>query len=149
LLTRKESFLLINSKPYPTASNASNIEITATLPNPSLILCRSGNSSVSSEVRQSLGRSPHTQQPAMPVRCKAAPPASARRITAAAGTKLAGAPSAGTVIPSLSSPPKGLYNPKAFITHAAWLDHAYVHCPIFPAFRHRNISVMLFFLISR
>ena len=37
----------------------------------------------------------------------------------------------------ISSPPcsslrKGLYNPKAFIVHAAWLDQAFAHCPIFP-----------------
>ncbi len=25
-----------------------------------------------------------------------------------------------------------LYDPKAFITHAAWLDQAFAHCPIFP-----------------
>ena len=24
-----------------------------------------------------------------------------------------------------------LYDPKAFITHAAWLDQAFAHCPIF------------------
>src|SRR5262249_60926631 len=34
--------------------------------------------------------------------------------------------------PSFSSPPKGLYNPRAFIIHAAWLDQACAHCPIFP-----------------
>ncbi len=27
---------------------------------------------------------------------------------------------------------KEFYNPKAFITHAAWLDQAFAHCPIFP-----------------
>ncbi len=26
---------------------------------------------------------------------------------------------------------KVLYNPKAFITHAAWLDQGFPHCPIF------------------
>ena len=30
-----------------------------------------------------------------------------------------------------SSPLKELYNPKAFITHAAWLGQAFAHCPIF------------------
>ena len=25
-----------------------------------------------------------------------------------------------------------LYNPKAFFTHAVWLDQACAHCPIFP-----------------
>ncbi len=32
---------------------------------------------------------------------------------------------------SLSSHPKELYNPKAFFTHAAWLDQGCPHCPIF------------------
>jgi hypothetical protein len=32
---------------------------------------------------------------------------------------------------SLSSHPKELYNPKAFVTHAAWLDQGCPHCPIF------------------
>jgi hypothetical protein len=50
------------------------------------------------------------------------------RITAAAGTNLAGASSDGTVI---IFDLKELYNPKAFITHAAWLDQAFAHCPIF------------------
>ena len=38
---------------------------------------------------------------------------------------------------NFSSLPKVLYNPKAVITHAAWLDQAFAHCPIFPtaAFR--------------
>ncbi len=31
-----------------------------------------------------------------------------------------------------SSPRKALYNPKAFIAHAALLDQAFAHCPIFP-----------------
>ena len=35
-------------------------------------------------------------------------------------------------VPSLcSSFPTVLYDPKAFITHAAWLDQAFAHCPIF------------------
>ncbi len=38
---------------------------------------------------------------------------------------------------SISSPGhsplrKEVYNPKAFIPHAAWLDQAFAHCPIFP-----------------
>ncbi len=41
-------------------------------------------------------------------------------------------------LPSLSSPPKELYNPKAFITHAAWLDQAFAHCPIFPTAASRR-----------
>ena len=40
---------------------------------------------------------------------------------------------AGTIsCPGCSSPRKEFYNPKAFITHAAWLDQAFAHCPIFP-----------------
>ncbi len=33
---------------------------------------------------------------------------------------------------------KELYNPKAFITHAAWLDQAFTHCPIFPTAASRR-----------
>ncbi len=35
------------------------------------------------------------------------------------------------MLPSLSSHLKELYNPKAFFTHAAWLDQGFPHCPIF------------------
>ncbi len=38
----------------------------------------------------------------------------------------------GISYPACSSLGKGLYNPKAFIVHAAWLDQAFAHCPIFP-----------------
>ena len=41
-------------------------------------------------------------------------------------------------VPSLSSPPKELYNPKAFFTHAASLDQAFAHCPIFPTAASRR-----------
>ncbi len=34
--------------------------------------------------------------------------------------------------PGCSSLRKEFYDPKAFITHAAWLDQACAHCPIFP-----------------
>ncbi len=61
--------------------------------------------------------------------------ASPLRITAAAGTKLAGTYSPGTVI---IVPGKKLYNPKAFITPAAWLDQACAHCPIFPTAASRR-----------
>ena len=37
-----------------------------------------------------------------------------------------------------SSLPTGLYNPKAFITHAAWLGQAFAHCPIFPTAASRR-----------
>ena len=32
----------------------------------------------------------------------------------------------------------GLYNPKAFIIHAAWLDQGCPHCPIFPTAASRR-----------
>ena len=31
-----------------------------------------------------------------------------------------------------------LYNPKAFFTHAVWLDQAFAHCPIFPTAASRR-----------
>ncbi len=37
-----------------------------------------------------------------------------------------------------SSQPKGLYNPQAFFTHAASLDQAFAHCPIFPTAASRR-----------
>ncbi len=39
---------------------------------------------------------------------------------------------------SFSSPLKGLYNTKAFFTHAALLDQAFAHCPIFPTAASRR-----------
>ena len=33
---------------------------------------------------------------------------------------------------------KVLYNPKTFFTHAAWLDQAFAHCPIFPTAASRR-----------
>jgi hypothetical protein len=59
------------------------------------------------------------------------------RITAAAGTELAGASFDGTVNPGnysrpgLSSHPTELYDPKAFITHAALLRQGCPHCARF------------------
>ena len=56
------------------------------------------------------------------------------RITAAAGTELAGASSWGTVnardyLPRTHSfPTKGVYDPKAFILHAASLGQGFPHC---------------------
>jgi len=35
------------------------------------------------------------------------------------------------MVPSLSSHLKELYNPKAFVTHAAWLRQSFLHCAIF------------------
>ncbi len=41
-----------------------------------------------------------------------------------------------TVTPS--SPRTGLYNPKAFVTHAAWLRQASAHCAKFPTAASRR-----------
>ena len=40
--------------------------------------------------------------------------------------------------PSFLSLPKGLYNPKAFFTHAASLDQGCPHCPRFPTAASRR-----------
>ena len=59
------------------------------------------------------------------------------RITAAAGTDLAGASLLGTVgpggyyPPSLSPPAKAVYDPKIFILHAASHDQSFLHCRCF------------------
>ena len=46
---------------------------------------------------------------------------------------------------------KELYNPRAFITHAAWLDQACAHCPIFPTAASRRslgrVSVPVWLII--
>ena len=79
------------------------------------------------------------------------------RITAAAGTKLAGAYFHGTVkslaySPKLpSSRAKGLYDPRAFFTHAALLHQTFVHCAIFPTAASRRsldrVSVPVWLII--
>ncbi len=56
------------------------------------------------------------------------------------------------IVPSaVSSPPTVLYDPKAFITHAAWLDQACAHCPIFPTAASRRslgrVSVPVWLII--
>ena len=51
------------------------------------------------------------------------------RITAAAGTELAGASFEGTV---------EVYDPKTFIPHAASLRQAFAHCAIFPTAASRR-----------
>src|SRR5690242_16233695 len=66
------------------------------------------------------------------------------RITAAAGTELAGASFEGTVTPwdcssqGHSFLPTGLYDPKAFITHTALLRQAFAHCARFPTAASRR-----------
>ncbi len=48
-------------------------------------------------------------------------------------------PSSGTILVYLYSfLLTELYNPKAFITHAALLDQAFAHCPIFPTAASRR-----------
>jgi hypothetical protein len=46
---------------------------------------------------------------------------------------------------------KEFYNPKAFFTHAAWLDQACAHCPIFPTAASRRslgrVSVPVWLII--
>jgi hypothetical protein len=79
------------------------------------------------------------------------------RITAAAGTKLAGASFGGTVSTlgyspkAFSSRPTELYNPKAFFTHAAWLRQTFVHCARFPTAASRRsldrVSVPVWLII--
>ena len=66
------------------------------------------------------------------------------RLTAAAGTELAGASFRGTVTAQLYSHwarsflLTRLYDPKAFITHAASLGQGCPHCPIFPTAASRR-----------
>ncbi len=79
------------------------------------------------------------------------------RITAAAGTELAGASFGGTVrLPSYSSGnrsslPTEVYDPRAFIPHAALLGQAFAHCPKFPTAASRRsldrVSVPVWLII--
>ena len=52
---------------------------------------------------------------------------------------------------AVSSPLKVLYNPQAFFTHAALLDQACAHCPIFPTAASRRslgrVSVPVWLII--
>ncbi len=60
-------------------------------------------------------------------------------------------PSEVAITPPYSSLPTELYNPKAFITHAALLDQAFAHCPIFPTAASRRslgrVSVPVWLII--
>ena len=66
------------------------------------------------------------------------------RITAAAGTELAGASFEGTVTArwywhlTLSSLLTEVYDPKTFFPHAASLRQAFAHCAIFPTAASRR-----------
>ncbi len=42
------------------------------------------------------------------------------------------------LIPAIHFRLKELYNPKAFFTHAAWLDQGCPHCPKFPTAASRR-----------
>ncbi len=57
----------------------------------------------------------------------------------------------GIVPTAYSSPSTVLYDPKAFFTHAAWLDQACAHCPIFPTAASRRslgrVSVPVWLII--
>ncbi len=71
------------------------------------------------------------------------------RLTAAAGAELAEAYSSGTV--STSSLRKEVYNPKAFLPHAALLRQAFAHCGKFPTAASRRslgrVSVPVWLII--
>ncbi len=79
------------------------------------------------------------------------------RITAAAGTELAGASCGSTVnlrgyySPHISFSLTELYDPKTFITHAALLRQAFAHCAIFPTAASRRslgrVSVPVWLII--
>ena len=79
------------------------------------------------------------------------------RITAAAGTELAGASSRGTVrhrpysSPYVSSLLTVVYDPKAFFPHAASLRQGFPHCAIFPTAASRRslgrVSVPVWLII--
>ena len=79
------------------------------------------------------------------------------RITAAAGTELAGASFEGTVKFQAylkwnpSSLPTEVYDPRAFILHAALLGQAFAHCPKFPTAASRRslgrVSVPVWLII--
>ena len=79
------------------------------------------------------------------------------RITAAAGTELAGTSFGGTVKTTIyltaarSSLPTEVYDPRAFIPHAALLGQAFAHCPRFPTAASRRsldrVSVPVWLII--
>ncbi len=77
----------------------------------------------------------HKQPPTHPLRPVNPNNACHLCITAAAGTELAVASSSGTITPRGYYPRgrfsrvTGVYNPKAFILHAASLDQGFPHCP--------------------
>ena len=54
-------------------------------------------------------------------------------------------------VPSISSLPKAIYNPKAFLSHAALLRQAFAHCARFPTAASRRslgrVSVPVWLII--
>ena len=82
----------------------------------------------------------HMKPPTRPLRPMIPNNACPLRITAAAGTELAGASSSGTVRPvaRASSLPKGFYTPRGFIIHAALLRQGFPHCAKFPTAASRR-----------
>lgn len=60
-------------------------------------------------------------------------------------------PSVPGITPLVSFLLTELYNPKAFITHAAWLGQAFAHCPKFPTAASRRslgrVSVPVWLII--
>ena len=77
------------------------------------------------------------------------------RITAAAGTELAGAYSSGTFkvggTPLFIPREKKFTTQRALILHAGWLDQSCLHCPIFPTAASRRsrarVSVPVWLII--
>jgi hypothetical protein len=57
----------------------------------------------------------------------------------------------GIILPGRSSPLTGLYDPRAFITHAALLRQTFVHCARFPTAASRRslgrVSVPVWLII--
>ncbi len=82
--------------------------------------------------------------PARPLRPVIPNNACALRLTAAAGTELAGASSGGTVnspsysLDESSSPLTVVYTPKGFLPHAASLRQSFDHCAKFPTAASRR-----------
>ncbi len=79
--------------------------------------------------------------PTLPLRPVIPNNTSPPRITAAAGTKLAGASFTGTFTPALRglySLPTEVYIPKYFIPHMALLRQAFAHCAKFPTAASRR-----------
>ena len=83
-----------------------------------------------------------TKPPTLPLNPVNPDNACTLRITAAAGTELAGAYSSGTFkpewIPVFIPQKKKFTTQRALILHAGWLDQACAHCPIFPTAASRR-----------